>query len=80
MGGQPRLGSFLVMNQSSVIVFQIDVDRIAFDPTECNAPVSAGGPYRGQRAHESGTLASSCPRDAMRRRATAKMLAIRFVF
>jgi hypothetical protein len=27
---------------SSVIVFQIDVDSIAFDPTECNAPVSAG--------------------------------------
>jgi hypothetical protein len=30
------------MNLSSVIVFQIDVDGIAFDPTECNAPVSAG--------------------------------------
>lgn len=42
MGGKPRFGSFLVMNQSSVIVFQIDVDRIAFDPTECHAPVSAG--------------------------------------
>jgi hypothetical protein len=23
-------------------VFQIDVDGIAFDPTECNAPVSTG--------------------------------------
>jgi hypothetical protein len=30
------------MNQSSMIIFQIDVDGIAFDPTECNAPVSAG--------------------------------------
>ena len=30
------------MNLSSVIVFQIDVDGIAFDPTERNAPVSAG--------------------------------------
>ena len=29
------------MNLSSVIVFQIDVDGIAFDPSECNAPVSA---------------------------------------
>ena len=29
------------MNLSSVIVFQIDVDGIALDPTECNAPVSA---------------------------------------
>lgn len=30
------------MAQSSVIVFQIDVDGIAIDLTECNAPVSAG--------------------------------------
>jgi hypothetical protein len=30
------------MNLSSVIVFQIDVHGIAFDPTERNAPVSAG--------------------------------------
>jgi hypothetical protein len=30
------------MNLSSMIVLQIDVDGIAFDPTECNAPVSAG--------------------------------------
>jgi hypothetical protein len=29
MGGKP---SFLVMNQSSVIIFQIDVNGIAFDP------------------------------------------------
>lgn len=29
------------MNPSSVIVFQIDVDGIAFEPTECNTPVSA---------------------------------------
>jgi hypothetical protein len=36
MGGKPRFGSFLVINQSSVIVFQIDVN-IAFDPTECHA-------------------------------------------
>ena len=30
------------MNPSSVVVFQIDVDGIAINPTECNAPVSAG--------------------------------------
>ena len=30
------------MNLSSMIVFQIDVDGFAFDPTECDAPVSAG--------------------------------------
>ncbi len=30
------------MNLSSMIVFQIDVDSIAFDPAKCNAPVSAG--------------------------------------
>jgi hypothetical protein len=30
------------MNLSSVIVLQIDVDGVAFDPTECNTPVSAG--------------------------------------
>jgi hypothetical protein len=42
MGGKPRFGSFLVMNLSSMIVFQIDVDGIAFDPAKCNAPVSAG--------------------------------------
>jgi hypothetical protein len=30
------------MNLSSVIVFQVDVDGVAFDPAECNAPVSAG--------------------------------------
>jgi hypothetical protein len=42
MGGKPRFGSFLVMNPSSMIVFQIDVDGIAFDPAKCNAPVSAG--------------------------------------
>ena len=30
------------MNLSSMIVFQIDVDGIAFDPAKCNAPVSAG--------------------------------------
>ena len=30
------------MNPSSVIVFKIDVDSLAFDPAECNAPVSAG--------------------------------------
>jgi hypothetical protein len=29
------------MNLSSVIIFQIDVDDIAFDPAECNAPISA---------------------------------------
>jgi hypothetical protein len=29
------------MNLSSVIVFQTDADGIAFDPTECDAPVSA---------------------------------------
>jgi hypothetical protein len=29
------------MDRSSVIVFQIDVDGIAFDPAECDAPVSA---------------------------------------
>ena len=30
------------MSLSSMIVFQIDVDSIAFDPTERNPPVSAG--------------------------------------
>jgi hypothetical protein len=30
------------MSLSSVIVFQIDVDGIAIDPTEYNAPVPAG--------------------------------------
>ena len=30
------------MNLSSMIVFQLDVDSIAFDPAKCNAPVSAG--------------------------------------
>jgi hypothetical protein len=30
------------MKLSSVIVFQIDVDGIAFDPAKYNAPVSAG--------------------------------------
>ena len=30
------------MNLSSVIVFQINVDGITFDPTKRNAPVSAG--------------------------------------
>ena len=30
------------MNLSSVIVFQIDVDGITFDPTKPNAQVSAG--------------------------------------
>ena len=30
------------MNPSSMIVFQIDVDGIAFDPAKCNAPVSVG--------------------------------------
>jgi hypothetical protein len=30
------------MNLSSVIVFQIDVDGIAFDPAKSNTPVSAG--------------------------------------
>src|ERR1700680_3334995 len=42
IGGKPRFGSFLIMNLSSVIVFQINVEGIALDPTECNAPVSAG--------------------------------------
>jgi hypothetical protein len=28
MGGKPRFGSFLIMNLSSVTVFQIDVDGI----------------------------------------------------
>src|SRR5712671_2076802 len=42
IGGKPRFGSFLVMNLSSMIVFQLDVDSIAFDPAKCNAPVSAG--------------------------------------
>jgi hypothetical protein len=54
MGGKPRFGSFLVMNQSSVIVFQIHVDRIAFDPTEC----------RSRRAHlflEDGERARALP-------------------
>ena len=30
------------MNLSSVVVFEVDVDRVCFDPTKCNAPVSAG--------------------------------------
>ena len=30
------------MTQSSVIVFQIDINGIAVDPAECNAPVSVG--------------------------------------
>ena len=30
------------MSPSSVIVFQIDIDSIAFDPTVSNAPVSTG--------------------------------------
>jgi hypothetical protein len=30
------------MNMSSVMVFEVDVDGIAIDPTECHAPVSAG--------------------------------------
>jgi hypothetical protein len=30
------------MISSSVIVLQIDVDGIAFDPAKCNAPVTAG--------------------------------------
>jgi hypothetical protein len=30
------------LNLSSVVVFQIDVGGIAFDPAECNPPVSAG--------------------------------------
>jgi hypothetical protein len=42
MGGKPRFGSFLIMAQSSVVIFQIDVDGLAVDPAECNAPVSAG--------------------------------------
>ncbi len=29
------------MPQSSMIVFQIDIDGLAFNPTESNAPVSA---------------------------------------
>src|SRR6266567_6008552 len=41
IGGKPRFGSFLVMDISSVIVFQIDVDGIALDPAKCNTPVSA---------------------------------------
>src|SRR5258708_25689172 len=41
MGGKPRLGSLRVMNHSSMIVFQIDVDGIAFDPAERHAPVPA---------------------------------------
>jgi hypothetical protein len=28
------------MNPSSVIVFQIDVDRIAFEPPECDSRIS----------------------------------------
>jgi hypothetical protein len=30
------------MNLSSMMVFEIDVDGIAIDPTECNAPIPAG--------------------------------------
>ena len=30
------------MNPSSVIVFQIDIDGIPIDPTECNSPISTG--------------------------------------
>jgi mRNA-degrading endonuclease HigB of HigAB toxin-antitoxin module len=36
MGGKPRFGSFLVIQPSSVIVFKIDVDRITFQPAECD--------------------------------------------
>src|SRR5262249_40915298 len=41
MGGKPRFGSFLVIEPSSVMIFQIDLDCITFQPTECDAPVSA---------------------------------------
>src|SRR3974390_2552881 len=41
MGGKPRFGSFLVIELSSVIIFQIDVDCITFQPAECDPPVSA---------------------------------------
>src|ERR1700730_12547815 len=42
MGGKPLFGSFLVIELSSVIVFHIHVDGIAFGPPECDPPVSAG--------------------------------------
>src|SRR5215217_8702379 len=42
MGGKPRLGSFLVIDLSSVIIFQVYIDGIAFGPSECDSPVSAG--------------------------------------
>jgi hypothetical protein len=42
MGGKPRFGSFLVIEPSSVIVFQIDVDGIAFRPAERDPPFSTG--------------------------------------
>jgi hypothetical protein len=35
IGGKPRFRSFRVMTLSSVVVFQIDVDGVAIDPTEC---------------------------------------------
>jgi len=39
---QASFREFFVMNRSSVIVFQIDVNGVAIDPTERHAPVSAG--------------------------------------
>jgi D12 class N6 adenine-specific DNA methyltransferase len=48
IGGKPRFRGFLVMIMSSVIIFQIDVDGIAFDPAKCNAPVSAGVEVRSK--------------------------------
>jgi hypothetical protein len=42
MGGKPRLGTFLVIALSSMVVLQIDVDGITFNPSERNPPVSTG--------------------------------------
>ncbi len=72
------------MNLSSMIVFQIDVDSIAFDPAKCNAPVSAADRiaafFRGQRVHESGIPAKFISSGREASSSARRMLAIRRVF
>jgi hypothetical protein len=42
MGGKPRFAGFFVIATFLVIVFEIDFNCVAFGPSECDPPVSAG--------------------------------------